>query len=238
MSLSRATGKKEERHGFTVNATFRKVWIEPILIAFILMVLIKTFVVQPFKIPSGSMEDTLLVGDQLVAAKFLYGTKIPLWLIPRFNRGITGKSRTRILKIRDPRPGDVIVFRYPADPSKDFIKRCIATGGQTIEIRNKQIFVDGVQQKRPEHAKYIDHTMYPARTGPRDNYPPFVVPPGHVFVMGDNRDNSNDSRYWGTVSVESIKGKALFLYWSWNSETPVYDLIHRIRWNRLFARVR
>lgn len=219
MSSSRSARKKG---GFT---TFRKEWIEPMLIAFILAVIIKTFFVQPFKIPSGSMEDTLLVGDQLVAAKFLYGTKIPF----------TGK---RILKIRDPRPGDVIVFKYPADPSKDFIKRCIATGGQTIEIKNKQIFVDGVQQKRPEHVKYIDHTIYPARTGPRDNYSPFVVPPGHVFVMGDNRDNSNDSRYWGTVPVENIKGKALFLYWSWNSETPVYDLIHRIRWNRLFTRIR
>ncbi len=219
MSSSRA---KKEMSGFT---KCRKEWIEPILIALILAVLIKTFVIQPFKIPSGSMEDTLLVGDQLVVVKFLYGTKIPF----------TGK---RILKIRDPRPGDVIVFKYPEDPSKDFIKRCIAMGGQTIEIKNKQVFVDGVKQKLPVHAKFIDHTMYPSRFGPRDNDPPFVVPPGHVFVMGDNRDNSNDSRYWGPVPMKNIKGKALFLYWSWNGETPVYDLLHRIRWNRLLTPIR
>jgi len=204
---------------------FIKEWIEPILIAFILAILIKTFIIQPFKIPSGSMEDTLLVGDQLVAVKFLYGTKIPF-------------TNRRILKIRDPRPGDVIVFKYPNDLSKDYIKRCIATGGQTIEIKNKHIFVDGVQQKLPAHVKFIDHTIYPSHSGPRDNYPPYVVPPGTVFVMGDNRDNSNDSRYWGPVPVENIKGKALFLYWSWNSEARVYDLVHRIRWTRFFTRIR
>ena len=216
-----STGKKAQS-GFT---KFRKEWIEPILIAFLLAALIKTFVLQPFKIPSGSMEDTLLIGDQLIAVKFLYGTKIPF-------------TDKRILKVRDPEPGDIIVFKFPEDPSKDYIKRCVAVGGQTIELRNKEIFVDGVKQTFPEHAKTIDPTIYPSHVDHRDNSPRFEVPQGHVFVMGDNRDNSNDSRFWGTVPVENIKGKALLIYWSWNRESPAYDLIHRIRWSRFFSMIR
>lgn len=208
--------------GFT---RVRKEWIEPILIAFILAALIKTFIIQPFKIPSGSMEDTLLVGDQLIALKFLYGTKIPF-------------TSKKILKIRDPRPGDVIVFRYPEDPSKDFIKRCVAIGGQTIEIKNKKVYIDGEIQELPGHAKIIDPTIYPKHIGPRDNYPPFEVPQGHVFVMGDNRDNSNDSRYWGTVPVENIKGKAVLLYWSWNADSKKYDVPHIARWSRFMSRIK
>ncbi|MCE5251928.1 signal peptidase I [bacterium] len=213
---------RKHQSGF---AKFRKDWIEPILIAFILAVIIRTFIVQPFKIPSSSMEDTLLVGDQLVAVKFLYGTRIPF----------TGKQ---FFKIRDPRPGDVIVFKYPEDPSKDFIKRCMAVGGQTIEIRNKKVYIDGVEQNLPRHAKIVDHTIYPASLGPRDNLQGQTVPPGTVFVMGDNRDNSNDSRYWGTVPVENIKGKAVLLYWSWNRDVPLYDIFHHIRWKRFFNLIR
>jgi signal peptidase I len=213
---------KNDPSGFT---KFRKEWIEPILIAFILAAVIRTFIIQPFKIPSSSMEDSLLVGDQLIAVKFLYGTRIPF----------TGM---KILKIRDPEPGDVIVFKYPEDPSKDFIKRCIAVGGQRIEIHNKKVFVDGVQQEFPEHTKFIDHTIYPSTVGPRDNLPVQVVPSENIFVMGDNRDNSNDSRFWGTVPVENIKGKALILYWSWNRDVPLYDIVHRVRWNRLFKIIR
>ncbi|MFC1606891.1 signal peptidase I [Candidatus Latescibacterota bacterium] len=208
--------------GFT---RVRKEWIEPILIAFILAALIKMFLIQPFKIPSSSMEDTLLVGDQLIALKFLYGTKLPF-------------ASRKILKIRDPRPGDVIVFRYPEDPSKDFIKRCVAIGGQTIEVRNKKVFVDNILQELPGHAKIIDPTTYPKHIGPRDNYPAFEVPMGHVFVMGDNRDNSNDSRYWGTVPVENIKGKAVMLYWSWNSDYKKYKLPHSVRWSRFLERIK
>jgi len=203
----------------------RRDWIEPILIAFLLAALIRTFIIQPFKIPSGSMEDTLMVGDQLVAVKFLYGIKIPF----------TNKI---VMKIRNPKPGDVIVFKYPEDPSKDFIKRCIAVGGQTVEIRNKEIFIDGVLQKLPAHAKFIDPSILPAQFNKRDNFPLTRVPPGMVFMMGDNRDNSNDSRFWGFVPKENIRGKAVFFYWSWNQDTPLYDVAHRIRWERLFAMIR
>jgi len=202
-------------------------WIAPVGIAFALAILIKFFFIQPFKIPSGSMEDTLLVGDQLLVVKFLYGTRIPF-------------SGKRVLKFRDPRPGDVIVFKFPQDMSKDYIKRCIAVEGQEIEIRDKEVYVDGVRQELPLHAKTIDPSVYPLHMGSRDNMPPETVPPGHVFVLGDNRDNSNDSRYWGYVPCENIKGKAVMLYWSWNKDKdyPLRKIIHSIRWKRFFSLIR
>ncbi|MHB9029347.1 MAG: signal peptidase I [Candidatus Latescibacterota bacterium] len=203
----------------------RRDWIEPILIAFILAAVIRVFIFQPFKIPSGSMEDTLLVGDQLIAVKFIYGLKMPFFQNP-------------ILKIRDPKPGDVIVFKFPQDPSKDFIKRLVAVGGQTVEIDDKKLYVNGLQQHLPKHAKFIDPAVLPEQFGPRDNYGPAKVPDGHVFVMGDNRDNSNDSRFWEYVPVENIKGKALLIYWSWNNEVPLYNIFKRIRWNRLLHPIR
>lgn len=215
----------ENNNNLSGFRTFRKDWLEPILIAFVLALLIKTFIVQPFKIPSGSMEDTLLVGDQLIVLKFIYGTTIPF-------------TDTTVMKLTDPEPGDVIVFKYPEDPSKDFIKRCIAVGGQTVEIHDKQVYVDGSQQVLPAHAKIIDRTVYPARLGPRDNFGSFTVPENTVFVMGDNRDNSNDSRFWGVVPVENIKGRAFLIYWSWNKEQPLFDFLHRVRWSRFFTLIR
>ncbi|MFC1650299.1 signal peptidase I [Candidatus Latescibacterota bacterium] len=204
---------------------FRKEWLEPIIIALILVVFIKTFLIQNFKIPSSSMEETLLIGDRLFAVKFLYGTKIPF-------------TKKNILKIRDPKPGDVIIFRYPMDPSTPFIKRCVAVGGQTVEIRDKKLYVDDVLQDYPEHVKFIDNTVLSARYGVRDNYPPTKIPEGSFFAMGDNRDNSNDSRYWGFVPYENIKGKALFIYWSLDDEIPFYNVIYKIRWRRLFNIIR
>jgi signal peptidase I len=204
---------------------FRKEWIEPLVIAFILAAIIRSFIIQPFKIPSGSMEDTLLVGDQLMAAKFIYGIRLP------FANGF-------LLRYNDPEPGDIIVFKYPKEPSKDFIKRCIAVGGQTIEVRDKNVYVDGECQDLPEHAKFIVQNILPKQLGPRDNHGPLVVPEGHMFMMGDNRDNSNDSRFWGYVPYENIKGKAVIIWWSWNKEVPLYDLIHRVRWGRIFSIIR
>jgi signal peptidase I len=200
-------------------------WIEPILIALALAVFIRAFVFQPFVIPSGSMEDTLLIGDRVIALKFLYGTKL--------------RSSTHpILKIRDPKPGDIVIFRYPEDPSKDFIKRCIAVGGQTVEIRNKEVIVGGVVQPRPRHVKFIDSAILPDQFGPRDNFAPRAVPHGSIFVMGDNRDNSNDSRFWGFVPLENIKGRAVLIYWSWNPDTHLYQVLRKIRWERLFTLIR
>ncbi len=205
-------------------AKFRKEWIEPIVIAVVLVVIIKTFFFQNFKIPSGSMEDTLLIGDYLFASKFLYGTKIPF-------------TKKVIWKIRDPRPNDIIVFRS-VEEKKDLIKRCVATGGQTIEIRSTKLFVDGVEQKFPMHGKLIDQAIIPGDISPRDNLPPVKVPEGMLFMMGDNRDNSYDSRFWGFLPVENVKGKALFLYWSWDPTAPLYDVVHKVRWTRIFDIIR
>ena len=212
--------ENRELSGF---ARFRKEWIEPILIALLLAGLIRTFIFQPFKIPSGSMEDTLLVGDQLMATKFLYGIKIPF-------------VDKRVMKIRDPRPGDIIVFKYPKPPHKDFIKRCIATGGQKVEIKDKVVFVDGLPQNLPSYVKFVDNHVFPGSpTMPRDNLPEIIVPDGYFFMMGDNRDNSNDSRFWGFVPHENIIGKAQFLYWSWDKNGSFLD---KVRWDRILSIIR
>lgn len=219
---SEKKNRTDTESGFT---KFRKDWIEPIVIAFILAMVIRSFIIAPFKIPSGSMEDTLLVGDQLMAVKFIYGIRIPF----------TSKF---VVRFRDPKPGEVIVFKYPEDPSKDFIKRCIAVGGQTVEIRNKEVYIDGILQPYPEHVKFIDNNILPAHLGPRDNLSPMLVPENHMFVMGDNRDNSNDSRFWNFVPYNNIIGKAVIIWWSWNNEVPLYDIFHRIRWSRYFDIIR
>jgi len=217
--------KKKQTKQLSGFARIRKEWLEPIVTAVIIVVVIKTFIIQNFKIPSSSMEDTLLIGDRLFAVKFLYGTRIPF-------------TSMRILKIRDPKPDDIIVFRYPLDPSKPFIKRCIAVGGQTVEIRNKQVYVDGELQKIPAESKFIDRNILPSSFGPRDNIPPTKVPEGTFFVMGDNRDNSNDSRFWGFVPYNNLRGKALFIYWSLEPDAPVYDILHKVRWTRMFRIIR
>lgn len=203
---------------------FRKEWIEPILIAVVLVTVIKTFFFQNFKIPSGSMEDTLLVGDYLFASKFLYGTKIPL-------------TEKVIWKIRDPRPGDIVVFRS-VEEKKDPIKRVVAIGGQQLEIRDAKVLVNGVEQVLPKTGKITDPVIIPAGVSTRDNLGPITVPDGMLFMMGDNRDNSYDSRFWGFLPVKNVKGKALFLYWSWNSESPLFDVVHKVRWNRIFDPIR
>ena len=181
------------------KSTFRE-YAEAAAIAVLLALFIRTFVVQAFKIPSGSMEPTLLVGDHILVNKFIYGIKIPF-------------IRTTLVPISEPSHGDVIVFIYPVDKSKDFIKRVIGLPGDTIRIEGKKIFING--------KLYDDkHGFYRAssRGGNPGNLPgfgPVTVPPKSYFVMGDNRDQSWDSRSWGYVPEESIKGKALIIYWSW-----------------------
>ncbi|MFC1606890.1 signal peptidase I [Candidatus Latescibacterota bacterium] len=200
---------------------FLKEWVEPIVVAFVLVTIFKMFFFQNFKIPSGSMEDTLLIGDYLFAAKFTYGTRIPF-------------TNKRILKFRKPRQGDIIIFESPAEPEIDLIKRCVAVGGQTVEIRDKQVFVDGIHIELPDHGKFTDSRILPGR----DNFDQFTVPEGKLFMMGDNRDNSNDSRFWGFLPEENIKGKALFLYWSWDSSVMFLKRFLRVRWSRIFDLIR
>jgi len=181
-----------------------KLWeyAKAIGLALILAFFIRAYFVQAFKIPSGSMIPTLLIGDHLLVNKFIYGTKIPL-------------SDNKIMIIKKPERGDIIVFRFPHEPDRDFIKRIIAVEGDTIEGRNKEIFLNGKKLNEP----YVQHTdIYLIRGGrePRDNFGPLTVPKGMYFVMGDNRDQSFDSRYWGFVSHKDIRGKAFILYWSWD----------------------
>jgi signal peptidase I len=208
-SLGKAARPETENKGW---AKFRELFIS-ILWAVFLALLIRTFVVQPFKIPSGSMENTLLIGDHLLANKFIYGFRVPF----------TGQ---RLLEFRAPERGDIIVFRFPKNPSEDFIKRIIGIPGDVIQIKNKQVFVNGVPYNNP-HAIFQDPRVMPASWGLRDNFGPVKVPPDSYFVMGDNRDFSYDSRYWGVVKKSAILGEAMIIYWSWKGHT------WHVRWGRI-----
>jgi len=188
-------------------------FIEGILAAVLIALLITTFVIKMYKIPSRSMVPTLLVGDQLVVNKFIYGIKIPYF-------------RNTILPITDPQRGDIIVFIYPKDRSLDFIKRVIGVNGDKIEIKDKKIFING-KLFTDNTGIYTDKMIYPGSLQPRDNFGPVTVPKGSLFVMGDNRDESLDSRFWGFVDLKDVQGKAFIIYWSWNPEE------RNIRWQRL-----
>jgi len=194
--------------------------IEALVIAVILALFIRAFVVQAFKIPSGSMKNTLLIGDYILVNKFIYGVKIPF-------------TEITVIPIKDPQKGDIIVFKFPEDPSKDFIKRVVAVGGDTVEIRDKKVYVNGAVQVN-KHAIYSDPRLfddpriYPAELLKRDNLAPLKIPEGKLFVMGDNRDESNDSRFWGLVDVSAVRGKAFIIYWSWDKHKKI-----GLRWDRL-----
>jgi signal peptidase I len=193
--------------------------IEAILVAVALALFIRTFVVQAFKIPSGSMKDTLLIGDHILVNKFTYGIKIPY-------------LDKNLLAMKKPARGDIVVFRYPLDPEKDFIKRVVGVAGDEILIRDKMVYVNGNRQTG-DYIRYMDPHVYPARENTRDNFGPVTVPPDSLFVMGDNRDNSHDSRFWGFVPFKDLRGKAFIIYMSWDSENSK-NFLNYIRWNRLF----
>ncbi len=178
-------------------------YLEAILTALLLALLIRTFVIQAFKIPSGSMIPTLLVGDHILVNKFIYGTKIPF-------------SDKRILLFNRPKRGDIIVFKYPENPKKDFIKRVVAIENDIVEERDKVVYVNGKEVREP-YAYHADKNIR-QKGDPRDNFGPLTVPDNKVFVMGDNRDQSYDSRYWGFVDIKEIKGEALIIYWSWDPQ--------------------
>jgi len=182
-------------------------YAEIIVLAVALALFVRTFFIQAFRIPSESMEDTLLVGDFLFANKLLYGPKLPL-------------VDVRLPAIRDPKPGDIIIFKYPNDPKVDYIKRCVAVEGQTVELVDNKLFVDAVMQDE-------DYTKYVFGSRPDRRFGPFKVPEGHIFMMGDNRDNSADSRAWGPLDKRLISGKAMFIYFSWNPNA------HSVRFSRI-----
>lgn len=218
--------------------------VKQVGIAVVLALLIKTSLVEAYKIPSPSMEDTLLVGDFLLANKFVYGARLPLvgWRLPA---------------IHDPEPGDVVIFIYPVDGVTKYIKRCVALAGDTVLIKDKELFVNGVRFKDPDMSKFTDSIVKPrgpgGTSGP-DNFGPYKVPPGNYFMMGDNRDNSADSRFWGTVPQANILGEAMLIHWSWDDEIHpsgevivtdplsvprlfIHNAIYffeKVRWERLF----
>lgn len=230
----------------SANKTTRKVgaarwaweWTKSLVIAFSLFLLIRTFLVEAFRIPTGSMENTLLVGDFLLVNKAVYGAQVPM-------------TRSHLPAFDDPERGDVVVFVPPHEPDKNYVKRLVGIAGDTLEMRNKTLFLNGKAQQEPfvRHTDpandvYAPNMYWQCEFAPsgskkdcrptRDNWGPVVVPRGKYMMLGDNRDDSEDSRYWGFVDRNAIKGKPLFIYYSFDSSTlrPFPWLTH-IRWNRI-----
>jgi len=196
-------------------------YVEAIAIAILLALFIRTFIVQAFKIPSGSMLPTLKIGDHLLVNKFTYGLRLPF-------------AGTLLVPWNEPERGDVIVFKFPKDRSVDYIKRIVGVAGDTVTIKDKHLFINGEPVADP-NAHFTSPDVMSANAGPRDNFGPVTVPKDSVFVMGDNRDNSYDGRFWGFVDQRDILGKAFILYWSWDLEQPLFsvDRIASVRWSRI-----
>jgi signal peptidase I len=190
-------------------------YFESIVIAVILALFIRTFVVQAFKIPTGSMEENLLIGDHLLVNKFVFGPA-------------ASRLERAVLPVGTLARGDVVVFKYPVEPDRDFIKRVIGLPGETIEVKEKKVYING----KPFEEPYVHFLAPPAAQSElhevtsfdvRERYGPVTVPANQYFVMGDNRDNSQDSRYWGFLPRENVKGKALVIYWSYEAEREDYQ---------------
>jgi signal peptidase I len=218
-------------------------WIETIVSVAVMVFVIRVTVVEAYRIPTSSMENTLLVGDFLLVNKFIYGIRTPDWIgIPFTKIGFSIPAH-RLPGFAEPKQGDIMVFRYPNDMTVNYIKRCIAAEGQTLEIRDKKLYVDGKPFPNPPESKFLDQRIFPSYikergifppdAGNRDNYGPIKVPEGHYFMMGDNRDNSLDSRYWGFLPKYNVVGKALVIYFSWDKYVPLYRFHHKIRWERI-----
>jgi signal peptidase I len=218
-------------------------YLESIVVAVVLALFVRTFAVQAFKIPTGSMETNLLIGDHLLVNKLVYSPSgIP------FEERLLGKRRIA--------RGHVVVFKFPEDPARDFIKRVVGLPGEKVEIRNKRIFIDGVPLDEP----YV-HFLRPPRVEEDledlgsgdgvDDWGPRTVPPGQLLVLGDNRDNSRDSRFWGFLPEDQVKGRALMVYWSYEASREEYhrtgfvnwvkdflSAFGRTRWQRFFHLIR
>jgi len=205
--------------------------------ALVIALVVRSAIVEPFKIPSSSMENTLLIGDHLFVNRFIYGQRIPRY----FDRLFPSLKESRPLALRDPKRGDIIVFVPPHQRNKDFIKRVIGTPGDRIEIRNQTVYINGERIEEP-YAVHRDPKGVRGYLGSvrRDNMGSIEVPAGRYFVMGDNRESSADSRYWGFVSFRDIKGKAMFIYFSWDHDPGLsaFNPLAKIRWSRLAKAIR
>lgn len=193
-------------------------------VALLIALVVRTLFLQAFKIPSGSMENTLLIGDHIFVNKFIYGYHVPY-------------TKGRIIAFSTPKRGDIVVFVFPEDPGKDFIKRVIGTPGDVVEIRQKTVYVNGVPLAEG-YTRFADGKSVDGFLRTRDNMPPVRVPGGKLFMMGDNRDRSYDSRFWGFVDMDAVIGKALFIYFSidWNRGvgwTEVWRYPELVRWDRI-----
>ena len=225
--MSRATDAPLGNSSDALTKRKKPLWreyLEAIVIALFLALFIRAFIVQAFSIPSGSMLETLQIGDYLLVNKFSYGIRNP------FTNQIVIANGT-------PQRGDVVVFIYPKDPTKDFIKRIIGIPGDKIQIINKKLYVNDTLTETPQ-AIFKDYHIIDqndqwisgSEGSHRDNFGPFTVPPGQLFVMGDNRDHSYDSRFWGTVPIDNVRGKAWIIYFSLdkNKFWPRWDRIAKI----------
>lgn len=225
--------------------TMPREYLEPLLVAVMLAVFVRTFLVQAFQIPSASMESNLLVGDHILANKFV----LQPW----------GGDGHGLFPVRDIRRGDVVVFKFPRDPHRDFVKRCVALPGDVVEIAAKHLYVNGEEIDEPyirhrDPRTYPRSLLLPERFSRRDNVGPLTVPPDHYYCLGDNRDNSNDSRFWGPIPRSLVKGRALLVYWSYaapgrgEDDGPLASLRHawsvathlasHTRWDRTLRPVR
>ena len=224
-------------------------YIEAFAFAIIAALILRAFVIQAFRIPTGSMKDTLLIGDFLLVNKFNYGMRTPDWIgIPYTQAGFE-VPWYRFPSIREPEPYDVVIFRYPLDHNMDYIKRLIAIQGQTVEVRDKQVFVDNKEFPTPPFSQYVDPRVFKRdmgrytfqtfqHLGSRDNYGPLTIPESKFWMMGDNRDNSADSRIWGYVDHSEIVGQALIIYFSWESNVPWSQFFRKIRFSRIGTVIR
>lgn len=203
---------------------------EAIIVALLLAFAIRVFVVQAFKIPSGSMIPTLQIGDHILVSKLSYGLQWPAdcklqWNFPPVNC----YTSNTVIEFGKPQRGDIIVFRFPEDEEKDFIKRIVGTPGDTVQVRNKVVLVNGQALDDKAFTQRVDPGMIDGTINPRDNFGPVTVPEASYFVMGDNRDQSLDSRFWGYVREEKIRGKAFRIYWSWSGQG---NWTEWVRWER------
>lgn len=226
-----SSGTSEEPKRSVSKKSVIREWLEAISIAIILAFTIRVFVVQAFKIPSGSMIPTLLIGDHILVSKIAYGIQLPADCELNLSfPPMTCYTTKTLISFGEPQRGDIIVFRYPRDEDKDFIKRVIGIPGDTIEIRKKIVYINNKPLRDQEYTQRIDPGMIDGEISHRDNFGPITVPEGSYFVMGDNRDQSLDSRFWGFVKFNKIKGKAFLSYWSWNGQGSWVDLV---RWERI-----